>query len=130
MAFHILMLEKLSMSQMTPQEESSWSHAPGLHQTFLHVSFPFSNFIFMVINLSHAYNYVYIPVSQCEWLNLYQGVSARSVISQTLFTLPSFLFKCPNLLCIDYRLYPLLRDKEPGHNPKKILDLASQSLLL
>ena len=89
MSFHILMLEKLSMSQMTPQEEDSWSHTPGFHQTFLHVSFPFSNFVFMVINLSHAYSYVYIPMSQYESLGLYQGALARSLISRILFNFPN-----------------------------------------
>lgn len=89
MAFHILMLEKLSTSQMTPQEKDSWSHAPGSCKIFLHVSFPFSNFVFMVINLSHAHNYVYISVSQYESPDLYLGAPGRSLISQTLYNLPN-----------------------------------------
>lgn len=41
------------MSHMTPQEDNSWSHAPGF-QIVLRVSFPFPNFVFMAVNLNHA----------------------------------------------------------------------------
>lgn len=108
---------------MTPQEDNSWSHAPGF-QIVLRLSFPFSNFVFMVINLNHAQNSVYISVSQSKSPELYHRVPDRPLFSQLFLklcsTFQTLLPKYPCLLCKDSKqIYPLLRDSEPAHIPRK-----------